>query len=282
MMRWITVRERSGEWFSRRSLHMFAVRTGCRASAAALLASAFLLPLLSLAGLVHGGLLDMVSVAVLVAGLTGLVSGAMALRTGRTIERLTRSNARFERLSRLDPLTGLLNRRAFSEALSSAPAGSSLVIIDVDSFKAINDTHGHAVGDQVISRVASIIVDVMGKSVPAARLGGEEFGLLLTAGEAESRVAAVEALRLQIEQERFRGEDGVFRVTISAGMSETSAGKDLALAYAAADKALYLAKASGRNRVVHGAAGLTVILDLVAAGMDMAEAGDIKDNRGAA
>ena len=261
---------------------MFAVRTGCRASAAALLASAFLLPLLSLAGLVHGGLLDMVSVAVLVAGLTGLVSGVMALRTGRTIERLTRSNARFERLSRLDPLTGLLNRRAFSEALSSAPAGSSLVIIDVDSFKAINDTHGHAVGDEVIARVASIIVDVMGKSVPAARLGGEEFGLLLTAGEAESRVAAVEALRLQIEQERFRGEDGAFRVTISAGMSETSAGKDLALAYAAADKALYLAKASGRNRVVHGAAGLTVILDLVAAGMDMAEAGDIKDNRGAA
>lgn len=253
-----------------------------RACAISVLASAFLLPALTLVGLLHAGLPDMVSIVALVTVLTGMTSGAIALRTGRTIERLTRSNARFERLSRLDPLTGLLNRRAFSEVLARPPAGASLAMIDVDSFKAINDTHGHAVGDQVIARVADIIVEVMGNSVPTARLGGEEFGILLADGEAESRIARVEALRARIERERFVGRDGSFGVTISAGMSDCMPDKDLALVYAAADKALYLAKAGGRNRVVHGAAGLAVILDLVAAGMDMAEGMDMPDNRGAA
>lgn len=247
-----------------------------------LLVCASVLTLLHLCSVITAGITDIVLISALVAVMTGVMTGWMTFRTGRTIQRLTRSNARFEQLSRLDPLTGLLNRRAFSEALSRAPPGTSLVMIDVDHFKAINDTYGHATGDQVINRVAAIIAEAMGPQVPSARLGGEEFGVLLWEAEVEDRIARVEALRERIERERFRGAEGMFGITISAGISEYVPEKEPDLVYAAADKALYLAKASGRNRVVHGAAGLSIILDLVAAGMDLAEDAELSDGRGAA
>lgn len=255
---------------------------GLRAMATALLASACLMPLLHLGGLLTAGMREIVLICALVAVMTGITTGWMSLRTGRTIQRLTRSKARFEQLSRLDPLTGLLNRRSFSEALSRAPVGTSLVMIDVDHFKAINDTHGHGIGDDVICRVAGMITEVMGTQVPSARLGGEEFGVLLWGAEVEARIALVEALRARIERERFRGIEGWFGITISAGISEYVPEKEPALVYAAADKALYLAKASGRNRVVHGAAGLSIILDLVAAGMELADDVELSDSRGVA
>jgi diguanylate cyclase (GGDEF)-like protein len=278
----MTVRKGNGECFSQISLHAFAFRMFLSASALALFACALFLPLLHFAGLVSASASDLAALSLVVTGLTGAISGWMALCTGGIIVQLTRSNASFERLSRLDELSGLLNRRAFAEALAKSAPGASLVMVDVDRFKAINDTHGHAVGDEVIRRVGQLIIETMGEGVPAARLGGEEFGLLLSDGDLEKRVAAVEALRARIENERFAGERGTFGITISAGLSETMPERDLSLAYAAADKALYLAKASGRNRVVHGAAGLNVILDMVAAGMNGHEDADLAGGRGAA
>jgi diguanylate cyclase (GGDEF)-like protein len=153
-----------------------------------------------------------------------------------------------------DYLTGLLNRRRFRTALGqeverwrryNTPCG--LLIVDVDHLKRINDTHGHSAGDMVIRHVACALTQMSRDNDTAARLGGEEFALLLAGADAERAIAAAERLRQTVAAESL---EGIGRVTVSLGVAACPAHacseRDL---YAASDAALYAAKREGRDRV---------------------------------
>jgi diguanylate cyclase (GGDEF)-like protein len=166
---------------------------------------------------------------------------------------------RLEHLSRIDPLTALGNRRAFDEALHEELARVqrtggplSLVMIDVDHFKAFNDRHGHLAGDEALADVARVLSEAARAEDRACRVGGEEFALLLPG--ADEAAAADVADRVRRGVEDMPGRFGP--VTVSLGVAAWDAGPqgDGAGLRAAADARLYAAKAGGRNRVVAGAA----------------------------
>ena len=155
-----------------------------------------------------------------------------------------------ERLSRTDPLTGLANRRAFYEHAAAFCGGTvGFVIADIDRFKRINDTHGHAAGDAVLVQVAQILRDELEPLGPLARLGGEEFGWLGPAKADADLRDLLQRLRQKIAQTRFEAGGERIEVTISVGWA-TGAGAGMDALYSAADRALYVAKAAGRDRVV--------------------------------
>lgn len=150
-----------------------------------------------------------------------------------------------------DPLTGLLNRRAlqdFAEALAGDPEPARLLLIDIDRFKAVNDTYGHDVGDEVLHSVAQVIDGFSANNVSAARLGGEEFALLGSNADlpAATALAVLSAVR---ETAMPHGQP----VTISIGIAEGHLDDDAAwqTLYTRADRALYEAKNTGRNRFYH-------------------------------
>jgi diguanylate cyclase (GGDEF)-like protein len=150
-----------------------------------------------------------------------------------------------------DPLTGLYNLtgwRARAESLvqSTQLSGQplSIVFFDIDHFKRVNDTHGHAAGDDVLICVAKALSAVMRGGDVLARLGGEEFVAALPGADLDqARVVAERAL------ERVRGVDGCIGVTISAGIAQLNAQTNLIQAIAQADRGLLLAKHMGRNQV---------------------------------
>jgi diguanylate cyclase (GGDEF)-like protein len=154
---------------------------------------------------------------------------------------------RLEREARTDSLTGLLNRRAFSERLEAELVRArrsgepvALAIFDVDHFKAINDRRGHAAGDAVLGRLAEILRDASRGTDAVARIGGEEFAVVLAGGEragAEALAARVHAA-LAAEAE----------LTVSAGVAQAQPGSDADGLLRRADDALYAAKHGGRNR----------------------------------
>ena len=169
------------------------------------------------------------------------------------IQNATRFEA-VNRLSRLDALTGLGNRgdfdRTFYEEMGRALAAArplSLLLVDVDHFKRINDSRGHPEGDRVLRHIARLIAQAAGEPNRAFRIGGEEFAVLLT----QAKTAAVSLALLLcawVGQEHFF-DDGT-RLTLSVGVAaHPEDGRDLATLIAAADRALYRAKAEGRNRV---------------------------------
>lgn len=154
----------------------------------------------------------------------------------------------------LDHLTGLANRRRFRAALNreverfrrySIPC--ALLMLDVDHLKWINDKFGHPAGDMVIRQIAQILSEVSRDNDTAARLGGEEFGLLLAGISEEKAAAAAERLRAVIKE---RTIPGVGTVTVSIGVAgcPANASTERAL-YSASDTALYVAKNAGRNQI---------------------------------
>lgn len=191
------------------------------------------------------------------------------------IQSMTRDADDLERLSYTDALTGLANRRAFDGRLDRAvfehlehQGPISLLMIDIDHFKRFNDQYGHLVGDQALTAAAKLIAEV-GASVSAtlanvtffpARFGGEEFAVVLEGMDLIEATAAGEAVRKRVEEYNFliRDPDGTVRVegirlTVSVGAAELKSIWTGALAenlIDAADKALYAAKAGGRNRLV--------------------------------
>jgi diguanylate cyclase (GGDEF)-like protein len=167
------------------------------------------------------------------------------------------ANDRLHSLSYLDGLTGVANRRRFDEALAEACAEGgrplSLVLIDLDHFKKLNDTQGHQDGDEALRAVASLIAETTeSRGGLAARFGGEEFVLLLPGVEVEAAAAEAEALRQRIRDARIRhegSEGGIVTASFGvSGSSGTMTPAPLALV-AAADAALYRAKSQGRDRV---------------------------------
>jgi diguanylate cyclase len=170
--------------------------------------------------------------------------------------RMKLASAKEEALS--DWLTGLPNRRAFEHryrTLSGTGAAISIALCDVDRFKSINDSHGHAVGDRVLSAVAhSLQRHCNGHMV--ARLGGEEFVILFEGVDAAAAAGIVEAAREELAAKRFRARDTdapIGSVTFSAGVVSAAPGEEQETLLKRADTLMYRAKQNGRNRIETGA-----------------------------
>lgn len=198
----------------------------------------------------------------------GLLYIAAALRSTRSFGfflrktfqlsfELNQAYARARELSRTDDLTGLANRRAFVELGTSAldqarryDRALSLVMFDIDYFKKINDTHGHAAGDEVLRAVASAVKGTARAADTPGRWGGEEFALLLPETSGAAAAALAERLRRDVEALRVAHNGTALQCTCSFGVAERDqAVLNLDALLGAADAALYLAKAQGRNRV---------------------------------
>lgn len=161
-----------------------------------------------------------------------------------------------ERMGRLnlqaqtDPLTGLLNRRALGEALEvMAGRGQAFAVIalDVDHFKAINDTHGHDVGDEVLARLAGVLRECSREGDLSFRLGGEEFLLLLPDTTIAAAGDMAERLRGQMAATRL---EPVGHITVSLGVASCPPGGEGTEVLKRADELMYAAKQAGRNRVM--------------------------------
>ena len=166
---------------------------------------------------------------------------------------LNRQNRELEQLATHDTLTGLLIRRPFFERLdaewkSAAHCGHPLsaVMIDVDFFKSVNDTWGHAAGDDVLRHVAACLTDTARATDVVCRYGGEEFAMLMPHTELADAALVAERVRLAIAALEL----GDFSVTASLGVSSLSEPKDPQDLLAQADQCLYAAKRAGRNQVV--------------------------------
>jgi diguanylate cyclase (GGDEF)-like protein len=252
MKQWISLQAELGNFQQRRTIYIFALKMSFAAVILSVAIILVMLPVLQWLGLLPLPMLDAIRLGVLLAWLIGgIVSGALALLAGYAIHKLAVSRAEFERLSRTDMLSGLLNRRAFTEALDEAMEDASLAIFDVDRFKTINDRYGHASGDAVIVAVSQIFSSIFEGRDVIARLGGEEFGAIVHGRDMAERIARIEGVKTLIADHAIAVEGGAVKITISAGIADILGERKKEAVYAAADKALYLAKALGRNRVVH-------------------------------
>jgi len=177
---------------------------------------------------------------------------------------LARANGRQERLvtalreqATVDSLTGLATRRAFDRALEAAlgrsvPGGTALVLIDVDSFKAINDSYGHPVGDDVLVHLATVLRgQVRAEDAVLSRLGGDELAVLLPGCSRQVAVRRAEELHEAVRSTPFpRPDGGLLGLSISVGVAHVPQhSTDRRGLYTAADNALYDAKRAGRDRV---------------------------------
>ncbi|KQP35496.1 diguanylate cyclase [Pseudorhodoferax sp. Leaf274] len=173
---------------------------------------------------------------------------------------LAQAQCRLQALATTDPLTGLANRRKLDEVLQlefrrvqRGAAPLSLLLVDIDHFKQFNDTHGHHVGDEVLQRVAAEMTRLAQRAGDlAARLGGEEFVLLLPGAGAEEAALLAQALRRQVGALDL-GTAAAGRITVSVGVATVDAALQLSEPgelLRRADAALYRAKREGRNRVV--------------------------------
>ena len=175
-----------------------------------------------------------------------------ALKLGETLEAL-------RRLATRDQLTGLLNRREFERILTEEEERArrfghslSLVMLDIDHFKMVNDTHGHPVGDIVLREVARRVAAEVRTVDRAVRFGGEELALILVQTDRASALTVAKRACKAVEQEPVLcGDTTALNVTVSAGVAELPLdAKSGPALLNAADKALYAAKARGRNRAV--------------------------------
>lgn len=170
--------------------------------------------------------------------------------------RLDAMHAKLTRLSYTDALTGLANRRRFMDVLQSESARQvrsgtplSLVLIDADHFKLVNDQHGHVMGDEVLRELGRLLMACVRTPTDlACRLGGEEFALILPETSREQALTVCNRLREQLAAMRF-GEGGEgFGITVSMGLVQCS-GPDHLAHLRQADQQLYRAKSEGRNQV---------------------------------
>ena len=170
-----------------------------------------------------------------------------------------------ERQAFVDGLTGLANRRQAEDALATELSRAarfggplSIVIGDLDGFKAVNDDHGHPVGDTVLREFARMLERSVRDVDVAARWGGEEFLLILPGTDADGAMRLAERIREHLEGQTLMTPDGAVRVTASFGVAEAQEESGPIQLVAAADAALYEAKRSGKNRVGRAPAGSEV------------------------
>jgi diguanylate cyclase (GGDEF)-like protein len=158
-----------------------------------------------------------------------------------------------------DSLTGVFNRRHLHERLSAETAYAtrhatplSLLLIDIDHFKRINDQHGHAAGDEALCALANLLTTLARREDVVARFGGEEFAVIARGIDREGAWTLAERARAAIEGLRVATESGTIRFTVSVGIAQCEEGQGSAAQrmFEAADRALYAAKDTGRNCVV--------------------------------
>ena len=172
---------------------------------------------------------------------------------------LKKANDSLRELTFRDGLTSLYNHRFFQDALDTEIKRAlryrrslSLLMLDIDHFKNINDTYGHPVGDQVLSEISALLVRLVRHSDIVARYGGEEFALILTETDSSRAKVLAQRLRRGVEQHVIVCDQGVFSVTVSIGMAGASrdgAAVSRKSLISQADNALYAAKRNGRNRI---------------------------------
>jgi diguanylate cyclase (GGDEF)-like protein len=180
---------------------------------------------------------------VVIAGLTGIGTLSLTLNQARIANR-------HKREAMTDALTGLLNRRALLQNPSeTVPAGTALVAMDLDYFKKINDRYGHDCGDQALKAFAELIRANIRPTDLAARMGGEEFCIVLSDENPRGPMAIAERIRAQVEAMTIPTAAGPIRTTVSAGISYSSGDETLQSLLIRADEALYEAKSEGRNRI---------------------------------
>lgn len=176
----------------------------------------------------------------------------------REIEELQHQLQHERQRANTDPLTGLYNRFALLDRLSDAlsemaeDAPPSLVMLDIDRFKKINDTHGHLIGDRVIRYVAQVMENNIKGKDTAARYGGEEFTVLLPETSSKGAQSVAESIRQIVSQAQLVRADNkkpLGQITISAGVATYRPGEDVMEFINRADQALYRSKNGGRNRV---------------------------------
>ena len=185
------------------------------------------------------------------------LSAKLQARTNE-VNSLTESLRRAQSEALLDSLTGLKNRRGLERAVEDlvrdTPGllGSALLLADIDHFKVVNDTYGHLLGDKVIRAVAHVLrSSIKGRDV-AARLGGEEFAILLPQTSLAGAAAVAEQIRGTVAQGRITRPDGnesIGQVTLSVGVAIARPGDTLEALLERADAAMYAAKRAGRNQV---------------------------------
>ncbi len=172
-------------------------------------------------------------------------------------QRQLRRSRRLHRMAMTDPLTGVANRRRLEQvaamALDHARAMGeplSLIALDVDHFKAVNDTHGHPVGDQVLVSLTVACQRALRQVDQFGRLGGEEFVAILPGSDAAAAVQVAERLRREIDAMRLDGIVPGLRISVSLGVTSMKSVDDsLGQMLKRADRALYRAKERGRNRI---------------------------------
>lgn len=198
------------------------------------------------------------------AWLADLAQQAMALLELRRKQReLQQAQSELQRLASTDALTGLLNRRSWDEANALERErerrwgdGHAVIALDLDHFKRVNDSHGHAAGDAVLKAVGGLLAQRFRKLDAVARIGGEEFGVLLPHTPLAEAAALAEGLRQAIEALRIPVGATVLGVTASVGVAHSSEAADVG---ALADARSYAAKRAGRNRVVGAGGGETLL-----------------------
>lgn len=184
---------------------------------------------------------------------------------GVRAEQLRKAESFYHELADHDPLTGLFNARAFRERYARARdhavksgGAMSLLLIDVDHLKTINDQHGHAVGNEALLHVARVLRAAKRDNDSAARWGGDEYAILLDGGDANAAARVAQNVVEQLRNSPMPLARGNLRVTVTIGSisaSGAAANEDL---FVAADRALYEGKSQGRDRAVAGEATSTL------------------------
>jgi len=170
------------------------------------------------------------------------------------IQKHQKENIKLEELAFIDPLTGALNRRKFEELSTQELKRSnryksnlSFLMLDIDHFKSINDTYGHAIGDEILKHFSSICLDMARSLDIVARIGGEEFIIMLPETTSEGAYIFAERFREKIYSSEVHIEDKTVKYSVSIGVAILNKDKEVKDILQRADKALYKAKESGRN-----------------------------------
>ncbi len=156
-----------------------------------------------------------------------------------------------ERKAHTDPLTELANRRGFEKTMARlGDAPRALIVIDIDHFKAVNDERSHAAGDSVLRQIGRLLRETVRPADTPARVGGEEFAVILPGGDLALGAEVAERLRVSVAEKRFFADGAELKLTISCGVAASPAPvAQAANLMASADSCLYQAKRAGRNQV---------------------------------
>jgi diguanylate cyclase (GGDEF)-like protein len=180
-----------------------------------------------------------------------------ALEKWRRMQQGKADQEELERLANFDSLTGLENRRAILRRLedqikhaSRYKEELSVIMLDIDHFKKVNDYYGHLTGDDVLEKIGTVVRQVIRDPDTAGRYGGEEFVIILPKTNLSAALYVAERIRKAIEAAEMKAPEGdVFTITVSQGLSSYELGEDEHSLISRADGALYRAKENGRNRV---------------------------------